>query len=225
MEPGGGVIGFAQPFGEVAADGRSDASTDRIHTGETAYDEPERGDRIDLCVLLDLADIGPHPVSEAAVRIDRRTQDLRMDAGFLKGQRLLMEAGRQIEQILLAAARRRAECWRPFGAGQPIEQCDRVLQAVTGDRRAIGRQPLVEPAQQRVGGVRWSQDVAVEREVDRRTLQAGGQDGSADGYLPIEAEPMADVEGTRTAMPLRLGVMHDVTDGSVAALVGWHTGF
>ena len=30
---------------------------------------------------------------------------------------------------------------------------------------------------------------------------------------------------TRTAMPLRLGVMHDVTDGSVAALVGWHTGF
>lgn len=30
---------------------------------------------------------------------------------------------------------------------------------------------------------------------------------------------------TRTAMPLRLGVLHDVTDGSVAALVGWHTGF
>jgi hypothetical protein len=30
---------------------------------------------------------------------------------------------------------------------------------------------------------------------------------------------------TRTAMPLRLGVMHDVTDGSVAALVGWHAGF
>ncbi|MGW8135844.1 S8 family serine peptidase [Sphingomonas zeae] len=30
---------------------------------------------------------------------------------------------------------------------------------------------------------------------------------------------------TRTAMPLRFGVMHDVTDGSVAALVGWHTGF
>ena len=30
---------------------------------------------------------------------------------------------------------------------------------------------------------------------------------------------------TRTAMPLRLGVMHDVTDGSVATLVGWHTGF
>jgi hypothetical protein len=30
---------------------------------------------------------------------------------------------------------------------------------------------------------------------------------------------------TRTAMPLRLGVMHDVTDGSVAAIVGWHTGF
>ena len=30
---------------------------------------------------------------------------------------------------------------------------------------------------------------------------------------------------TRTAMPLRFGVMHDVTDGSVAALVGWHAGF
>ncbi|MDR6116250.1 MULTISPECIES: S8 family serine peptidase [unclassified Sphingomonas] len=30
---------------------------------------------------------------------------------------------------------------------------------------------------------------------------------------------------THTAMPLRLGVMHDVTDGSVATLVGWHTGF
>ena len=30
---------------------------------------------------------------------------------------------------------------------------------------------------------------------------------------------------TRTAMPLRLGVMHDVTDGSVAALSGWHNGF
>lgn len=30
---------------------------------------------------------------------------------------------------------------------------------------------------------------------------------------------------TRTAMPLRLGVLHDVTDGSVAALVGWQTSF
>ncbi|WP_277970227.1 hypothetical protein [Sphingomonas echinoides] len=30
---------------------------------------------------------------------------------------------------------------------------------------------------------------------------------------------------SRTAMPLRLGVLHDVSDGSVAALVGWQTGF
>ncbi|MEH3047192.1 S8 family serine peptidase [Sphingomonas adhaesiva] len=30
---------------------------------------------------------------------------------------------------------------------------------------------------------------------------------------------------SRTAMPLRLGVMHDVTNGSVAALVGWQSGF
>ena len=71
-----GMVRLFEPDGEMTADDSGDAAADRINGGETANDEAEGGDRINLRILLDVADIGAHPGGKAGIWIGRCAGDV-----------------------------------------------------------------------------------------------------------------------------------------------------